>query len=276
MVKVIENTRGKVRDLPIAPRLKQILSLAGTAAGIDEVVVESGGQCALGTCTKRTGSTRHDLGNAADLDLRKNGRTLKFTNSSDLVHFQSFVEAAASFGATGIGGDVGYMGASRLHVGFGSRATWGGNGGTGEAPAWLASAARRGWNSPSPIPPSQADPSMFTINARDGLNLRSGPGVDFSIIRLLPLETTVSVLRLDGPNQEWAQIDLDGDGVADGYVFKTFLKPSQPVIASRSLAFQPEAEVGDEGCAEDCEVIEEAPADFHPCGLRAPVIEVNE
>ena len=118
------------------------------------------------------------------------------------------------------------MGASRLHVGFGSRSTWGGDGGAGAAPAWLASAARKGWNSPSPIPPSQPNPSMFTINARDGLNLRSGPGVDFSIIRLLPLETAVSVLRLDGPNQEWAQIDLDGDGVADGYVFKTFLKPS--------------------------------------------------
>ena len=71
MVKIIENTRGKVRDLPIAPRLKQILALAGTAAGIDEVVVESGGQCALGTCSKRRGSTRHDLGNAANLDLKK-------------------------------------------------------------------------------------------------------------------------------------------------------------------------------------------------------------
>lgn len=155
MAKVIENTRGKVRDLPITPRLKQILLLAGTAAGIDEVVVVSGGQCALGTCSKRTGSTRHDLGNAADLELLKDGRILKFTNSSELIHFQSFVEAAASFGATGIGGDVGYMGPSRLHVGFGSRATWGGDGGIGAAPAWLASAARKGWNSPSPFPPSQ-------------------------------------------------------------------------------------------------------------------------
>jgi len=49
MAKVIQNTGGKIRDLPIAPRLKTILSLAGSAAGIDEVVVESGGQCALGT-----------------------------------------------------------------------------------------------------------------------------------------------------------------------------------------------------------------------------------
>lgn len=86
----------------------------------------------------------------------------------------------------------------------------------------------------------------------------------------------MSVLRVDGSNQQWAQIDLDGDGVADGYVFKTFLKPSQPVAAPRSLATQPEAEVGDEGCAADCEAIEEPPSDFHPCGLRAPVAEVTD
>jgi len=71
MVRVVENTAGKTRDLPIASRLKQILSFAASVAGIDEVRVESGGQCAIGTCSKRVGSTRHDLGNAADLDLKK-------------------------------------------------------------------------------------------------------------------------------------------------------------------------------------------------------------
>ncbi|MEP0915073.1 hypothetical protein NDI45_29855, partial [Leptolyngbya sp. GB1-A1] len=79
-------------------------------------------------------STRHDLGNAADLDLIKDGRVLRFTDPSDLPFFEAFVEAAASFGATGIGGDVGYMGPTRIHVGFGSRATWGGINGTGAAP----------------------------------------------------------------------------------------------------------------------------------------------
>jgi len=50
MVRVVENTAGKTRDLPIASRLKQILSFAASVAGIDEVRVESGGQCAIGTC----------------------------------------------------------------------------------------------------------------------------------------------------------------------------------------------------------------------------------
>ena len=95
MVRVVENTAGKTRDLPIASRLKQILSFAASVAGIDEVRVESGGQCAIGTCSKRVGSTRHDLGNAADLDLIKDGRVLKFTDSNDLPLFEAFVEAAA-------------------------------------------------------------------------------------------------------------------------------------------------------------------------------------
>jgi len=57
MFSVVESTAGKIRDLPIAPRLKQILSFAGSAAVIDEVRVESGGQCEIGTCNKRVRST---------------------------------------------------------------------------------------------------------------------------------------------------------------------------------------------------------------------------
>jgi hypothetical protein len=187
MVRVVENTAGKTRDLPIASRLKQILSFAASVAGIDEVRVESGGQCAIGTCSKRVGSTRHDLGNAADLDLIKDGRVLKFTDSNDLPLFEAFVEAAASFGATGIGGDVGYMGPTRIHVGFGSRATWGGNAGRGAAPSWLENAATKGWNNPLSFPNPQNGSSLFSVNARSGLNLRSGPSQSFKIMALREL-----------------------------------------------------------------------------------------
>jgi hypothetical protein len=251
MVDVVENTASKTRDLPIASRLKQILSFAGSVAGIDEVRVESGGQCAIGTCNKRTGSTRHDLGNAADLDLIKDGRILNFTNSNDLSFFEKFVEAAASFGATGIGGDVGYMGPTRIHVGFGSRDTWGGNGGTGSAPNWLTKAATKGWNNPLPFPNPQNGSSLFSVNARDGLNLRSGPSQDFRVIRTLSTGTIVTILGFDGTNQEWAQVDLEGDGVIDGYVFRSFLKPVQPTSTLRTFTAQPNVEESDEGCATD-------------------------
>jgi hypothetical protein len=253
MVRVVENTAGKTRDLPIVSRLKQILSFAGSVAGIDEVRVESGGQCAIGTCSKRVGSTRHDLGNAADLDLIKDGRVLKFTDSSDLSFFELFVEAAASFGATGIGGDVGYMGPTRLHVGFGDRATWGGDGGNGAAPRWLSKAATKGWSNPLPFPNSPSGSSLFTVNARDGLNLRSGPSLEFRVIRTLVSGTTVRVQSLDGVNQEWAQVDLEGDGVSDGYVFKSFLKPVQDTspLSIRSSMALPNIDEGEEGCTMD-------------------------
>ncbi len=258
MVRVVENTVGKTRDLPITPRLKQILSFAGSVAGIDEVRVESGGQCAIGTCNKRVGSTRHDLGNAADLDLIKNGRVLKFTDPNDLSFFEAFVEAAASFGATGIGGDVGYMGPTRIHVGFGSRATWGGNNGTGVAPNWLINAATKGWNNPLPFPNSPNGSSLFSVNVRNGLNLRSGPSQDFRVIRTLSTGMIVTILDFDGTNQEWAQVDLEGDGVSDGYVFRSFLKPVQRDSVSRPLTVQLNTvtaqlsvEESEEGCAMD-------------------------
>jgi Bacterial SH3 domain len=254
MVRVVENTAGKTRDLPIASRLKQILSFAGSVAGIDEVRVESGGQCAIGTCSKRVGSTRHDLGNAADLDLIKGGRVLKFTDSNDLPLFEAFVEAAASFGATGIGGDVGYMGPTRIHVGFGSRATWGGTNGSGAAPSWLINAATKGWNNPLSFPNPQNGPSLFSVNARDGLNLRSGPSQSFKIIRTLPLGTIVTVQEFDGAEQEWAQVDLEGDGVIDGYVFRSFLKSvqeSSPRMIARAFSTQPNIEEDEEDCGTD-------------------------
>jgi hypothetical protein len=238
--------------LPIDSRLKQILSFAGSVAGIDEIRVESGGQCAIGTCSKRVGSTRHDLGNAADLDLIKGGRVLKFTDSNDLPVFETFVEAAASFGATGIGGDVSYMGPARIHVGFGSRATWGRNGGIGAAPIWLENAATKGWNNPLPFPNPQNGSSLFSVNVRSGLNLRSGPSQSFRIIRTLPTGTIVTVQGFEGADQEWAQVDLEGDGVSDGYVFKSFLQPVKDT-SSRTRAFpaQPNIEEGEGDCAID-------------------------
>lgn len=259
MVRVVENTAGKIRDLPIVSRLKQILLFAGSVAGIDEVRVESGGQCALGTCSQRVGSTRHDLGNAADLDLIKDGRVLKFTDSNDLSFFEAFVEAAASFGATGIGGDVGYMGPTRIHVGFGSRATWGGDGGTGAAPSWLKNAATKGWNNPLPFPNPPNGSPLFTVNARDGLNLRFGPGLDFRVKRTLPRGTIVRIQNFGGDNQEWAQVDLEGDGISDGFVFRSFLTAVEDASALRIRTFEAQSNIAEgaegaedaEGCAVD-------------------------
>ena len=67
--------------------------------------------------------------------------------------------------------------------------------------------------------------NRYRVIARDGLNLRSGPGTDFWTIRSLPFGTVVNVISHDGP---WALVDLLGDGAADGHVHASFLKEMSP------------------------------------------------
>ena len=63
----------------------------------------------------------------------------------------------------------------------------------------------------------------YVVIARDGLKLRSGPGVEFTPIRTYPLGTPVSVLAREG---SWGLVDLQGDGKADGYMHVGFLRPA--------------------------------------------------
>ena len=111
-------TAAKIRDMPISAALRRVLLAAAQQAGVDVVRITSGGQ--PGSRGQRTGSNRHDGGNAADLELVAQGRTLDFTRASDLDTICRFVAAAAACGATGIGAGVNYMGPQRLHVGFGN------------------------------------------------------------------------------------------------------------------------------------------------------------
>jgi peptidoglycan hydrolase-like protein with peptidoglycan-binding domain len=149
---IVEDTKGKIRDRPIAPDLRKVLLQAAEETDIDTVLVTSGGQ--PGSSGRSTGSTRHNQGRAADLQLQKDGRSLDFTNSSDRQIIEEFVEAAAASGANGIGAGVDYMGPKTLHVGFGTtpqdhrQIVWGAQGRSANAPAWLQESANRGWNRP--------------------------------------------------------------------------------------------------------------------------------
>src|SRR5262245_36633852 len=60
----------------------------------------------------------------------------------------------------------------------------------------------------------------FIVNARDGLRLRTGPGTNFTPLKTLPFGTPVSVI---GREDQWAKVDLEGDGAADGFVLFSFL-----------------------------------------------------
>lgn len=122
-----------IRKLPLNPKLKGVLEQAAAATGV-EVVVFSGGQAKKGSNGPRTGSTRHDEGNAADVYLMKDGKKLVDTNPEDREIMAKFVSSAVSAGATGVGAGHSYMGPSNIHIGFGNQATWGG------AP-WIKNAA---------------------------------------------------------------------------------------------------------------------------------------
>ena len=65
------------------------------------------------------------------------------------------------------------------------------------------------------------------VIARDGLKLRSGPGLEFGTVRTFPLGTAVHVLAREG---QWAQVDLQGDGAADGFMFHAFLRPTSSAV----------------------------------------------
>ncbi|MBZ9898536.1 SH3 domain-containing protein [Mesorhizobium sp. BR1-1-6] len=56
---------------------------------------------------------------------------------------------------------------------------------------------------------SPASRNIHVTNARDGLNLRSGPSTEFPIVRSLPLGTRVDVTKREG---RWALVDEKGDG----------------------------------------------------------------
>ena len=151
---VIESQIGSastIRNQAIKPELKSILASAAQKSGLD-VEVYSGGQPARGSGGRRTGTTRHDNGAAADIRLKdSSGRTLSLNNPADVPLIQNFLREAKNAGATGIGAGNGYMGDNGFHVDIaakfgqapGGSSYWGGRpDGSGRiraknAPQWL-------------------------------------------------------------------------------------------------------------------------------------------
>lgn len=116
---------GKTRNKAIDPKLEAILAQVANETGVT-FVVSSGGQDAKGTPNaRRTGSTRHDLGGAADVMAKDaNGNFIDFSTDSGKKQWSDIVTRAKSLGATGIGAGSNYMGTQTVHIGFGSPAVW--------------------------------------------------------------------------------------------------------------------------------------------------------
>jgi hypothetical protein len=94
-------------------------------------------------------------------------------------------------------------------------------------PATVPAAADRA----APLRVEQTEPGgeRHVVTARSGLNLRAGAGTQFMTIRTIPGGQELHVLERRGT---WALVDLEGDGLADGFVSADFLQPA--VAAGRS------------------------------------------
>lgn len=137
----------RTRKQPITAELEGVLAKAASTVGGVTAEVFSGGQDGKGEGRRRTGSTRHDHGNAADIHLKDpSGRTLSFASLEDRPQVIAFIQEAVRNGATGIGAGPGYMGAG-IHIGYGPNGskdgavqTWGAGGKSRNAPKWLRDA----------------------------------------------------------------------------------------------------------------------------------------
>lgn len=62
---------------------------------------------------------------------------------------------------------------------------------------------------------------LLEVTARSGLKLRRGPGQGFTVETALPHGSLVHGM---GRNGDWVKVDVEGDGLADGYMHGGFLK----------------------------------------------------
>lgn len=74
---------------------------------------------------------------------------------------------------------------------------------------------------------------MYTTIARDGLNIRSGPGVEFPIVQSISFNTPVYLLKREG---RWGLIDTRGDHAADGFAHLSFLREGAPGSIPRGFS----------------------------------------
>ena len=74
--------------------------------------------------------------------------------------------------------------------------------------------------------PISIAPGRYVVIARDGLKLRGGPGTNFESEKTLPAGTELNVVAASDVDPSWARVDLEGDGLLDGYVFASFLAPA--------------------------------------------------
>ncbi|AZV78444.1 TIGR02594 family protein [Parasedimentitalea marina] len=64
--------------------------------------------------------------------------------------------------------------------------------------------------------------ALMEVTARSGLNLRRGPGTNYGVDSTLAQGQIVQVVSTSG---DWANVDVNSDGLSDGYLHSGYLKP---------------------------------------------------
>lgn len=162
------DNQGATRNKPLAPKLVDALSFL-PQMGVT-MKVFSGGQDETGP--HRTGSHRHDDGNAGDVFFYKDGRKLDWANPQDLPIFEQIVQEGKARGITGIGAGEGYMQPGSMHIGFGTPSVWGAGGRGDNAPSWLRSAYN---GAPVGPPPTAAGRQVASIDPSAGMPAAPSP-----------------------------------------------------------------------------------------------------
>jgi Bacterial SH3 domain len=86
---------------------------------------------------------------------------------------------------------------------------------------------------------TQLAPGLYVVMARGGLKLRGGPGTNFDSQKTLPAGTELTVVSVSSQDPAWAQVDLEEDGLSDGYVFASFLAPAEQAMGQGETAPEP-------------------------------------
>lgn len=73
--------------------------------------------------------------------------------------------------------------------------------------------------------PGTLGSNPHVVIARGGLRLRSTPSETSGIVRTIAEGTVVNVIGREG---QWALVDLQGDSLADGFMFQSFLRQVTP------------------------------------------------
>lgn len=128
-------------DMP-PDALRDIMEYAGRKTGVNTEIFAG----------IEAGHHRHQLDRmsggigSSDVKLRdpKTGEILDSKKPEDRVKIASYIEAAASAGATGVGHAEDYMTSLGIHIGGGPEAVWGGKGKGANTPKWVREAYERG------------------------------------------------------------------------------------------------------------------------------------